>query len=91
MRADAARGATRRPTAAPCEPTLVEGLVKIRSFARVVDLEWQRALQRGAPADAVMALGEASLALHRALIALADAPPFEEVRDSPGRSAARRT
>jgi hypothetical protein len=44
----------------------------IRWLTPAIDLAWQKAHSTGAPAGIVMALDEASLGLHRALIALND-------------------
>lgn len=50
----------------------VDGSEVIRRFARAIDLAWQEARQGGAPVGMVVALGEASHGLHRALITLAE-------------------
>lgn len=52
------------------------GSEMLRRFAQTVDLAWQQARQRGAPLELVVALGEASHGLHRALITVQDSSPW---------------
>ncbi len=56
----------------------------IQRLSEAFDLAWQKARRTGAPADLLMALDEASLALHRARIALSGTLSGTAIPVTPG-------
>ena len=68
---------------------LADAIAMILGFARSIDLAWNQARRNGAPPGLVMAFGQASHGLHRALIAFADAGYAPETVPGAGSEATR--